>query len=181
MVGCAQSCGTGSHNGYPLAFVLGGDCFGGFLLLLGMFVDPIGHEALQGTDGHGAIQFSAITLIFAWVITDTADRRREGVILLHDSQGFRIAPLGNKGDIPLGTGLGWTPILAWARSQLGDQVGVWNGLRIGSIDGLSIVQSLVEFVGEADGANLFAIRTSGTFFQIHISGRTVDSCCKVPS
>jgi hypothetical protein len=181
MVGRAQSCGAGSHNGNPLLFSLWGCLLGRFLSLLGMFMDPIGHEALQGTDCYGTIQLSSITLIFAGVITDATNRRREGVILLHHFQGFRIAPLGDEGDIPLGTGLGWTSILARARSKLGYQVRVGNGLRIGSKDGLSVVQSLVELVAEAYGANRFAIRASGTFFHIHIPGMTPYSRLEVPS
>ncbi len=180
-MGCAQSRGAGPYNGNPLFLPLKGRCLlGGFLSLLGMFVGPIGHEALQGTDGHGTIQLSAITLILTGVITDTTDRSREGVILFHHFQGFRVEPLGDEGNIPLGTGLGRAPILTGTRSQLGYQVRVWNGLRIGSIDGLSIVQCLVELVWEADRANRLAIRASRTFFHIHIPGMTADSCHKVP-
>jgi hypothetical protein len=140
-----------------------------------MFVEPIGNETFQGTYGNGTIQLSTTTLIFAGVITDATHRRRKRVILLHHFQGFRIVPLGNEGNIPLGTGLGRTPILAGARSQLGYQVRVGNGLRIGSKDGLSVVQRLVELIGEAHGANRFAIRAPGTFSHIHIPGMTPDS------
>ena len=103
MVGCAQSGGAGSHNGYSLILLLKGNgLFGGYLLLLGMIVDPVGHEALQSADGHGAVQLCTIAFIFARVITNTPDRCGEGVILFYHFQGFGIAPLADKGNISLG-------------------------------------------------------------------------------
>ena len=103
-----------------------------------LVIDRVGDEALEGADGHRAVQLAAVALGLAGMVADAAHGRREGVVLLDDLQRLLVALLGDEGDVALGAGVGRAGGLAGAGALLGDDISAGNGLGIGLVDGRAL-------------------------------------------
>jgi hypothetical protein len=145
-----------------------------------MLVYPIGHESLQSADGDRAVQLPSIAVIFTGMITDPSHGGREGVILFDHLERFPVAPSLDQSNIALGACLGWTGVLARARTSFSYQESIWHRLRIGAVDRLPLVQSSIEFIREENGANFRTVIAAGTFLQVDVARTFPDLGPKTP-
>jgi hypothetical protein len=135
-----------------------------------VFIDPICYKTLQGADRNRAIQLSTIAFLFTRVVTNTPNRGRKGIIFFDYIERLFISTRLDQGNVALGTCLCRTGVLAGAGPPFGDKKGIGNSLRIRPVNGLSLIQSLIECIRKKDGANLCTIVTTGAFLHIHITG-----------
>ena len=104
-------------------------------LLVPFLINSVGHEPLESTDGHRAVQLASVALGFARVVADAAHGRWEGIVLLDDLQCLFVTLLGDQGDVALGARVGWAGSLAGTCAFLGNDISTGDSLRIGLVGG----------------------------------------------
>src|SRR4030042_4069954 len=145
-----------------------------------MFIYPIGHKSFQSTDRYRGVELPAVAVLFTGMIADPPHRRRERIILFDHLEGLLIAARLNKRNIALGACLRRAGALAGARSLRGYQEGIWNSLRVGTINSFSLIQSLIKLIWQNDGTDLCAVIATRTFPNIDISRPLPDLGLKMP-
>jgi hypothetical protein len=118
-------------------------------------------------------------MIFAGMIAHPPYGGWEGVVFLDHLQSFLIAARLDQGNIALCAGLRRTSVFAGACASLRYEKGIRHGLRVGNVDCLSLVQSLVEFVRQIDWTDLCAVIAAGAFLQVNITGTFPDLSLKI--
>src|SRR4030065_1868066 len=109
-----------------------------------MFINPIGGKALQVADRHRTIELSSIAFLFTRMVANTPYRGGKGIIFFDHIKGFFISAGLDQSNVALRTCLRRTGVFAGTGSSVGDQESVGNSLRIGPIDGASLIQSLIK-------------------------------------
>jgi hypothetical protein len=146
-----------------------------------MLIDPVGNKSFQIADRHWTIEFSSIAFLFTGMVANSPYRSRKRIVLFDHIEGLLISARLNQGDVALGACLRRARVFAWTRSSFGYKKGVWNRLRIRPVNGLPLVQSLVEFVRKKNGADLCAVIAAGTFLHIDVTGVLSNRCLEMSS
>jgi hypothetical protein len=128
-----------------------------------MFINPISHKSLQVADRYRTIELSPIAFLFTGVVTDTSYRSRKGIVLFDHIERFLISASLDQGNIALCARLRWAGVLAGTGTSFGDKKSIGNGLRIRPVNGLSLIQSLIEFIEQEDGADFCTVIAAGAF------------------
>jgi hypothetical protein len=145
-----------------------------------MFINPICHKSLQATDRNWTVQFPPITFLFTRMVTYTPYRGRKGIILFDHIEGFFISTSLDQGNIALRARLRGTGVLAGTGPSFSDEKSVGNRLGVRPINGLPLVQSLIEFVRQENRTHLRAIITTRAFARIHVAGMFPNICFEIP-
>ena len=145
-----------------------------------MFINPIGYETFQTADCHWTIEFSSIAFLFTRVITNTSYRSGKRIIFFDHIKSFFISAGLDQSNIALCTRLCRTCVFAGAGAPFGDQKGVGNGLRVRPVNRFPLIQSLIEFIRQEDGANLCTIITTRAFTHVHIAWMFSDLRFEMP-
>jgi hypothetical protein len=99
----------------------------------------------------------------------------EGVVFFDNAKSLSIPSFGNEGDITLRSLASGAGSSAWRYAEFFDSVCVRHRLWIQDMGCLVGGKAFVKRIGQFDGANLCAIPTPDTFFNINISGLSAKS------
>src|SRR4030042_6350436 len=146
-----------------------------------MFIDPIRSKSFQAADCYRTIELPPVAFLLARVVTNTPDRGRKGIVLFDHIECLFISSSLDQGNVSLGARFSGAGVLAGAGSSFGDEKGIGNGLGIRPVNGLSLIQSLIEFIGKEDGADLCTVVATGAFLHIDVTGMFSNCCLKMSS
>ena len=95
----------------------------------------------------------------------------EGVFPAEEFEGLLVLALIDQGDAALNTRIGRTGRLARCGTLFFDGICRRHGLGVELVGRLLGAQSLIELIGDRDGANLVALAAGGALIDIDETGR----------
>ena len=141
---------------------------------VGLGVDLVGYEPLQGGNRDRLVDQVSIAGFFATVVADPPADPGERVVLFDHPHRILVTAFADEGDIPLGPLAGGAGVPAGGDAPLFDGIGVGHSLRV-ELEGRPLLgHAFVEPPHDRHRADLGAIAAAGAFGHVDVARSAAD-------